>query len=177
PIGQADVGVTMSQPPMLSIIIPTHNRRDLLAQSLAALSRQTWPANQYEVVVVADSCEDDTADMVREYAAQAPYDLRLFSHASRTAAATRNLGAANARGQTLLFIDDDVVARPGLVQAHMLAQVPNTVVLGYSKPALPAQPSWFQRDAHRWWEDTFYELGQADHRFTYRDFFSGNMSL
>jgi glycosyltransferase involved in cell wall biosynthesis len=115
--------------------------------------------------------------MATEYASQMPYELRVFSHDARSAAATRNLGATQARGQTLLFIDDDVIAEPTLVQAHLQAQAPNTVILGYSKPVLPDNPSWYQRDARRWWEDTFYELGKPSHRFTYRDFFSGNMSL
>jgi hypothetical protein len=77
----------------------------------------------------------------------------------------------------LLFLDDDIAAHPGLVRAHMEAQYENGIVLGYSKPVLPVQASWHQRNAHRWWEDTFREMGRPGHRFTYRDFFSGNMSM
>jgi GT2 family glycosyltransferase len=167
----------MSRKPALSIIIPTHNRSAVLAKNLAALGRQTWPTDTFEVLVVADSCRDDTADVITAYVAQSPYQLRLLAHDARSAAATRNLGAAHARGSVLLFLDDDIAAHPGLVRAHMEAQHENGVVLGYSKPVLPAQPSWYQRDAHRWWEDTFREMGRPGHRFTYRDFFSGNMSM
>jgi len=167
----------MSRNPAVSIIIPTHNRSGVLAKNLAALSQQTWPADMFEVLVVADSCRDDTADVIAAYAARSPYHLRLLAHDARSAAATRNLGAAHARASVLLFLDDDIAAHPGLVRAHMEAQHENGVVLGYSKPVLPAQASWHQRGAHRWWEDTFREIGRPGHRFTYRDFFSGNMSM
>jgi GT2 family glycosyltransferase len=167
----------MTHNPAVSIIIPTHNRSGALAKNLAALSRQTWPANTFEVLVVADSCHDDTADVIAAYAARSPYQLRLLAHDARSAAATRNLGAAHARANVLLFLDDDIAAHPGLVQAHLEAQHENGVVLGYSKPVLPTRASWHQRDAHRWWEDTFREIGRLGHRFTYRDFFSGNMSI
>jgi GT2 family glycosyltransferase len=167
----------MSDMPVLSIIIPTHNRRDLLLKSLAALERQTWPAEKFEVIVVADACHDGTPEMVQAYARRARYELRLLAHQARSAAATRNLGATNARGQILLFLDDDVVAQPELVSSHMQAQHPDGVVLGYSKPMVPAKPSWWQYDARRWWEDTFREMRRPAHRFHYRDFFSGNVSM
>lgn len=163
--------------PSLSIIVPTHNRGDLLLKTLRALSAQTWPASAFEVLVVADSCEDDTDLVVEKYAARAPYQLRLLAHQARSAAATRNLGASQARGEMLLFLDDDVVPRPGLVRAHVEARHERGVVLGYSKPVLPPRPDWFQYDARRWWEDTFKTIEQPDHRFTYRDFFSGNVSM
>jgi GT2 family glycosyltransferase len=167
----------MSQPPLLSIIVPTHNRSDLLARGLAALSSQTWPATEFELIVVGDSCDDDTAERVTAYSRQAPYRLHLLCHNARSAAATRNLGAANAQGSVFLFLDDDVVAQPGLVRAHMEAQHRDRVVLGYSKPVLPPKPNWWQYDARRWWEDSFRAMGQVGHRFSYRDFFSGNVSL
>jgi len=167
----------VNQPRTVSIVVPTHNRSAQLAKSLAALAQQSWPANEFEVLVIADACQDDTAEMVTAFAALAPYRLHLLSHNAKSAAATRNLGADNAQGEVLLFLDDDVVPQPGWLQAHLAAHHSNEVVLGYSKPVLPAQPSWWQYDARRWWEDTFREMGRLGHRFTYRDLFSGNVSL
>jgi glycosyltransferase involved in cell wall biosynthesis len=167
----------MGQSPLVSIVIPTHNRCAQLLQTLAALEAQTWPLADIDVVVVADACEDDTVERALAYAARAPYRLQVLAHSARSAAKTRNYGAARALGVTLLFLDDDVLPQPGLVEAHALARFDGRVVLGYSKPMVPRQPSWFQLDARRWWEDRFGEIAQADHRFTYRDFFSGNVSL
>ena len=163
--------------PMLSIIIPTHNRAEMLMKTLCALSKQSWPVSLFEVIVVADACEDHTHSVVARYAKQAPYQLHLISHQARSAAATRNLGAKRAKGNVLLFLDDDVVPHTMLAQAHMEAQHARGIVLGYSKPVLPARANWFQYDSRRWWEDTFKSIAQPDHRFTYRDFFSGNLSM
>jgi GT2 family glycosyltransferase len=167
----------MNPSPLLSIIVPTHNRRAMLAKRLAALGRQSWPTTEFETLVVADACHDDSEEMVTAYCAQAPYRLRLLSHDARSAAATRNLGAAHAQGRVFLFLDDDIFAQPGLVQAHLEAQHEDGVVLGYSKPVLPPEPTWWQYGVRRWWEDTFRAMGQSGRRFTYRDFFSGNVSM
>jgi hypothetical protein len=74
-------------------------------------------------------------------------------------------------------MDDDIVPRPDFVQRHLEAQQLNGIVLGYSKPVIPARPSWWQLDAYRWWEDRFREMRQPGHRFSYKDFFSGNVSM
>jgi GT2 family glycosyltransferase len=167
----------MSQTPVVSIIIPTHNRRQLLMQNLSALSGQTYAATDFEVLVVADSCADDTAAFVRAYASQTPFRLRLLQHSAKSAAATRNLGASHAEGAIFLFLDDDVIAQPDFVRVHVEAQFEDSVVLGYSKPMLSRRPSWWQYDARRWWEDTFREMANPGHRFSYRNFFSGNVSM
>jgi GT2 family glycosyltransferase len=161
----------------ISIIIPTHNRAAMLQRHLRALSAQTWPLDDFEVIVVADACVDDTAAMVERFATSAPFSLRLISHEARSAAATRQAGAKAAQGSTLIFLDDDIHADPGFVRAHMEAQQPDGVVLGYSRPVLPTRPSRWQRDAYRWWQDSFRVFARPGHRFSYRDFFSGNASM
>lgn len=167
----------MNQSPRLSIVIPTHNRRELLAQNLEALACQTWPADRFEVIVVADACKDGTQDMVEALVPALPYRLKLLSHEARSASVTRNRGAELAQGDILLFLDDDVIAEPQLVKAHMQVQGHNQVVLGYSRPVLPENHSWWQQNARLWWEDVFREMREPGHRFTYRDFFSGNVSM
>ena len=166
----------MSGFPALSIIVSTHNRSHLLQECLAALGQQTGP-HDFEILVVADACTDNTEDVVKSYSQQSPYPIQLLSHSARSASATRNLGASQARGNTLLFLDDDIIADAGLVQAHREAQQLDTVVLGYSKPRLSGKPSWWQYNARLWWEDTYQTMKKPGHRFTYRDFFSGNVSM
>jgi GT2 family glycosyltransferase len=161
----------------VSIIVPTHNRATMLRRHLDALCIQEWPLDDMEVIVVADSCVDDTVATVEQFATTAPFKVRLISHQARSAAATRQAGAKIAQGETLIFLDDDIHVSKGFVRAHMEAQVPNGVVLGYSKPVLPAKPTRWQRDAHRWWEDSFRTFARPGHRFSYRDFFSGNASM
>lgn len=163
--------------PDLSVIIPTHQRRQMLAEHLGALARQLPPGQACEVVVVADDCSDGTEQMVEELRGRLPCAVQLISHRLRSASGSRNAGGLRARGRTLLFLDDDIQPGSSLIAAHTAAQTGNTVVLGYSQPAYPAEPSLWQRDARLWWEGMYFQMSRPGHRFTYRDFFSGNVSL
>ena len=167
----------MNQQPDLSIVIPTHNRRPLLGEVLKSLARQSCAHDRFEVIVVADACEDDTESMVAALAESLPYTLHVLSHNERSAALTRNRGVREARSDHLLFLDDDIVAGRDLVAAHMDLRDEMRVVLGYSKPVLPVTSSWWQQNARIWWEDRYGEMRTPGYRFGYRDFFSGNVSL
>ena len=163
--------------PLLSIIIPTHNRCKLLSKNLEALCAQDWMEDKFEVIVVADACEDDTIQTVASFSGNRRYQLEVISHKGRNAALSRNLGSSKARGRIILFLDDDIIAGPNLAKSHIASQDGNTVVLGYSKPMVPDKPSWWQIGANLWWEDCFSEMRRDDHRFGYRDFCAGNVSM
>jgi glycosyltransferase involved in cell wall biosynthesis len=167
----------VSASPSLTIVIPTHNRVGKLMGELEALSHQTWPMAEVDVIVVADACLDDTVAQAQRFAATAPYPLRVLAHEARSLAMTRNLGAAHARGTVLLFVDDDILPDPGFVRAHMEAQAPGRVVIGYSKPVPHPRPSWWQLSARLWWEDSFTKMARPGHRYTCWDFFGGNTSM
>lgn len=161
----------------VSIVIPTHNRCDLLLKVLASLDRQDYPHHLMEVIVVADDCQDGTEEAVEEFAITASFEVKICSHTARSAAATRNLGAKQAGGELLIFLDDDILVTPGFVHAHVKARHPRRAVMGYSKPVLPDKPTFWGYNARLWWEDAFRRMGTPGYRFTYRDFFSGNVSL
>lgn len=161
----------------VSVVIPTHNRRDLLLKVLAALNRQDHPCNSMEVIVVADDCQDGSAEAVEGFAKEASYKLKVCSHAARSAAISRNLGARLASGELLIFLDDDILAIPGFIRAHVAARRSWRVVIGYSKPVLPEKPTFWGYNARLWWEDAFRLMGSRGYRFSYRDLFSGNLSL
>jgi GT2 family glycosyltransferase len=170
-------GIRVSKRPALSVVIATHNRPKLLESGLHALARQTLEPQAFEVLVVADSCTDDTAAVVSSFASSAPYRLRLLSHKERSPSATRNLGAKHAEADTILFIDDDLIAGPELLEAHSQLSAPDVVVMGYIKPQLPQKARLVQLGAAKWWEDRFQQMQRPGYRFSYLDFFSGNVSV
>ena len=163
--------------PDLSIVIPTHQRRAMLAKHLGLLAQQLAPGHACEIVVVADACSDGTEQLVEELRGGLPCAVQLISHNLKSASGSRNAGGLRARGRTLLFLDDDIEPGPSLIAAHAAAQTGKTVVLGYSEPVYPAEPSLWQRDARLWWQGMYFQMSRPGHRFTYRDFFSGNVSL
>jgi glycosyltransferase involved in cell wall biosynthesis len=85
---------------MISIIIPSYNRRDLLEQTLDSVRRN--PLVDTEILVVDDGSTDGTLDYLK-----AQTDLRWFQQANSGPSAARNLGASEAKGNYLAFLDSD----------------------------------------------------------------------
>jgi len=161
----------------VSIIIPSHNRSSSLRRALDALHLQTYPLDLIEVIVVADSCIDDTLAMLQDY--KAPFKLQVIEVNYRRASITRNTGAASATGQLLLFLDDDIEATPPLVESHVRVhrERPGCAVLGPYPPKVHGGTRFFDVEVRSWWEEKFYQMSQPGHRFTYQDLLSGNLSL
>lgn len=161
----------------VSIVIPTHNRRDSLERALLALAGQSYPLAAIEVIVVADGCTDGTRDISP---AKWPFVLRVTEQASRGPAAARNRGAALAGGELLIFVDDDVEVSPEFVAAHVRAHAdgdPARVTVGYLPPDLQGRRDFFAIMLRAWWEAMFERMRDPAHRFKYSDLLSGNFSL
>ena len=87
--------------PLVSVIIPTYNRADLVRQALASVKAQTY--RDFEIVVVDDGGTDGTSEVLSAWR-----EIRVLRHLCRRGvAAARNTGAAAARGQWLAFLDSD----------------------------------------------------------------------
>jgi glycosyltransferase involved in cell wall biosynthesis len=80
------------------------------------------------VIVIADGCADDTLELLQMY--KPNYPLRFLETPGKGAAFARNTGAREAKGERLLFSDDDVIPREGWLEAHQKAASPNAVVIG-----------------------------------------------
>ena len=102
----------------VSIVIPTHNRLGLLKRTLYALSRLTYPRRDFEVVVVDDASEDGTHQFLRTLSP--PYTYHFFRHAvNRHLSAARNTGIRHARGDLIVFLDDDMETIPHFLEEHV----------------------------------------------------------
>ncbi|MEG5019233.1 MULTISPECIES: glycosyltransferase [unclassified Microcoleus] len=161
----------------VSIIIPSHNRSSSLRRALDALHLQTYPIDLIEVIVVADSCIDNTLAMLQDYKAR--FKVQAIEVNCQSAAIARNTGAASATGQLLLFLDDDIEALPPLVESHARVHSlrPGSAVMGPYPPKLHGGTTLFEVEVRSWWEEKFYQMSQPGHRFTYLDLLSGNLSL
>lgn len=96
--------------PMVSIIIPTHERVDQLERCLLSFKTLVYP--DYEIIVVDNQPKTtDTADMVERLRPDLP-TLRYLREDRRGVSAARNGGIAIAKGEILAFTDDDVVVDP-----------------------------------------------------------------
>lgn len=111
----------MSEPqavPFLSVVIPTYNRKDSLCRTLDGLAGQTYPSDAFEAVVVSDGSTDGTEDFLTEYARTSPYTVRPIFQANSGPARARNHGVAEARGEVIVFLDDDVEPTAAFLSLH-----------------------------------------------------------
>jgi peptidoglycan/xylan/chitin deacetylase (PgdA/CDA1 family)/glycosyltransferase involved in cell wall biosynthesis len=103
----------------ISIVIPTFNRREMLARTLPHLLHQDFPEKDYEVIVAVDGSTDNTVDMLRSIVA--PCRLKVVEQRHSGPATARNNAVHAASGALLLFIDDDLVCGKSLVREHVAA--------------------------------------------------------
>lgn len=111
----------MQSKPEISVVIPTFNRAESLRETLLSLVSQTMDVHQYEVIVVDDGSEDDTAQQVTRFAADySSFNLRYERHSTnRCRAAACNTGVLVARGELIVFTDDDIRPIPHWIEAHV----------------------------------------------------------
>jgi glycosyltransferase involved in cell wall biosynthesis len=139
----------MTPKPDVSVVIPTRNRRPLLAEALESVKLQE--GIRWEVLVVDDHSTDDTWNWLQGLNHSSIRSLRLNSPARQAVA--RNLGLGEARGRYCLFLDDDDLLKPNALRtlADALDRKPNSIA------AIGAREDWFtdqgyrRRDIHPWW--------------------------
>ena len=93
----------------VTVAIPTHNRAEFLRQTLAGLATQDFPADQFEVLVIDNNSTDDTAAVVAACAGKRPAPRWILETRSRGLDHARNRALAEARGEIVLFGDDDIL--------------------------------------------------------------------
>ena len=104
---------------MWSVVIPTYNRLPILQKCLQAMEAQDF-TQPYEIVVVDDGSTDGTVEFLQSHRHEFPH-LRLLLQSHEGAAIARNTGIDLATGDTIVFIDSDLVVTPIFLSAHAKA--------------------------------------------------------
>ncbi|MEO5723158.1 MAG: glycosyltransferase [Ilumatobacteraceae bacterium] len=173
--------------PLISVVIPTFNRCRQLQRTLAALAAQVCSV-PFEVIVVSDGSTDGTEAMLIGNSRDAAHDLtlRAVRQDNSGPAAARNRGVAEAHGEFVVFIDDDIVAAPDLLQRHLDRHLRardangsegDVVVVGpmLTPPAtqLSAWVAWEQRMLYKQYD----ALREGRAVVGFRQFYTGNASV
>ncbi len=150
----------MGARPLVSVVIPTHNRRGYLAESLDSVRAQTH--ENWEIVVVDDASDDGTGEWLKSQESERLRAVTLASNSGSTI--TRNTGLGLARGEYCLFLDDDDLLPEDALALHLEAldghpEAIATVgcVVGFDENG-PLQggrirPTPFRRVQHNVWRD------------------------
>lgn len=90
---------------LVSCIIPTRNRQDLVGRALESVISQTY--KNLEIIVVDDASQDNTEFVVREYMEKDKRIKYVKNPKPLGGSGARNVGIKKARGQYIAFLDDD----------------------------------------------------------------------
>jgi peptidoglycan/xylan/chitin deacetylase (PgdA/CDA1 family)/GT2 family glycosyltransferase len=144
--------------PELSVIVATHDRRELLVRCLESLSAQEADPGRFDVIVADDGSGDGTAAAVE--ALETPFRLTCLRLEKGGQAAAQNAAIAAAGGRVALILDDDVVAAPRLVSEHLAAHEPGRRLLGvgYLEQRPPRRRDYFAEIFARTWNRHYDEL-------------------
>jgi len=115
----------------ISVVIPTRNRAGHLSRPLQALARQSFPRERFEVLVVDNASTDNTQEVAAEFE-KTFLHFKLLSETQLGPARARNCGIRESVGELVLFLDDDVIPAPRLLEEHWLAHQrhPESAILG-----------------------------------------------
>jgi len=106
----------------LTVIIPTASSGGLLPMALAHLEVQTYPAACFEVLVTDYGNSEEVVSLIQRYISGAPIRVRYLRSPGRHFAEAANTAIEQAEGHWVLFLDEELLAGPRLVEEHITTQ-------------------------------------------------------
>mgnify|MGYP003665256163 FL=1 len=141
----------------VSVLIPAHNEADWLPACLDALCAADPVAGPVEVIVVANGCTDDTAELARRKAPAFEargWALRVLELAQGSKLGALNAGEAAARGAVLVYLDADVLVSPPLLAHLAEALAEDAPRYASGMPQVTTSGDWVTRHYTRFWQTT-----------------------
>lgn len=139
-VGAGDDRRRNPQLPLVSVIVPTYNRKDKLCRLLRSIMDSEQPEADVEVLVIDDGSSDGTEAMVRE---RFPEVIFVGTKGPSFISHTRNVGIQRSKGDLLFLIDDDNVVDPACLKtlaetfkAHPEAGMIGPLMLHLERPDL-----------------------------------------
>ena len=137
-----------------TVVIPTYRRSARLAQLLSCLTTQRG-GGLLEVIVCDDGSPDDTREVARSFEGRLPLVYRHQPDLGFRAGQARNMGIRDARGDVIVFVDDDVLVADDFVHEHLAAHAAQprpSIVIGYRHRSFEAPAS----------QPTFEEIARGE---------------
>lgn len=120
-------GAAPRETPLVSVVIPTRNRRELLRILLASLDRQSRLPGPFEAIVADDGSSDGTVEFLESVAGSFRFALRFLRLSGRGPATARNRAIAFAAADRVLLLGDDTFPAADLLASHWEAGRQNAV--------------------------------------------------
>ncbi len=142
----ADSDKSVSNRPLISLVLPVRNEEAHLGAVLDDLLNQDYPLDRFEILVVDGESTDRTAAVVERYTRLGAPQVRLFSNPGRLSSSGRNIGVRNSRGDFILFVDGHcrVPNRSLLTETARLLRETGAACLCRPQPLTMPGNTWFQ---------------------------------
>lgn len=114
-----------------SVIIPTYKPQDYICECLDSVLKQSFPPEDYEVIIVLNGCSEPYLSMLKDYIelnATPSHNIRLLHTGYGNVSNARNMGLDAAHGDYILFIDDDDYISSTYIQGLMSLASPDSIV-------------------------------------------------
>lgn len=139
----------MEGAPKYSVVIPAYNAETTIQGCLEALMVQTISREDYEIIVVDDGSNDNTAKIAKKY------DVVFCRQENQGPAAARNLGAEKARGEIILFTDADCIPAKNWIEEMVCPFLEDPQVVGVKGAYVSHQKSLVARFVQHEYEDRY----------------------
>ncbi|MCK4827651.1 glycosyltransferase, partial [bacterium] len=171
---------------MISAIIPTYNRSELLRISIESILKQSFPESEYEIIVVDNNSTDSTKKVVSNVNQTSGNQIHYVFEPNPGLVNARHRGAREAEGDILVFCDDDIIASPEWLTAISeafndpdVALVGGKVLPKYEVPLPHWINAFWQHDKYGSWIMylSLIDLGDSIHEVPANYVFGCNFSI
>jgi glycosyltransferase involved in cell wall biosynthesis len=135
--------------PVVSLVICTYNRAELLHHCLLACAALRGKEGDFEVVVIDNKCTDRTQEVVASHVGHVP-GLRVVREEKQGLSHARNRGIEEAQSDWIYFIDDDAKVAPDFIE-RALACIEEVKPLVFGGTFAP----WYHYGQPRWFKDHY----------------------
>ena len=132
---------------MISVIVCTYNREKYIGGLLESIAKNDLPPSEYEIVLVDNNCTDNTREICEAFMKQ--HEKLSFLYVVETQqglSAARNRGIAEAKGDIVLYVDDDAWVDENYLRSYACFFSSHPKVAAAGGPILPqyetAEPDW-----------------------------------
>lgn len=155
----------------VSVVIPTYQRKDLVLAAVRSLQAQAFD-KPFEIIVAIDGSTDGTADALKLLG------VSVLEQRNAGAAAARNLGAARAKGEIILFLDDDMEADPKLLAEHDRShRAGANAVLGHMPLHPDSAKNVISEAVAEWTDERLERLSKPGAELSLHDLLTGQLSV
>ena len=135
---------------MLTVIICTYNRAKYIGNLLESIAANDLPKSEYEILLVDNNCTDNTREICNAFAAAHPdVQFRYTIEPEQGLSAARNKGIKEAKGEYLVYIDDDALVDTWYLRTIYEYMVAHPEISAVGGPIIPLyetkEPEWMTR--------------------------------